>query len=115
MVSHLRLRGFQHICSSIPHVEPIAYDLGWQNDRHPVVNEGDAFCRFAGQNGAGGAIAFLAVDARKIDHIVVRGRDGVLDLVLSAMLPFKIAGGGNEAAALGHFHVRRQPSFPRGE
>ena len=29
-------------------------------------------------------------------------RYGVLDLVLSAMLPFEIAGGGNEAAALGH-------------
>ena len=47
-------------------------------------------------------MAFLAVDARKIDHIVVLGRDGVLDLVLSTMLPFEIAGGGNQAAALGH-------------
>ena len=46
------------------------------------MDEGDALHRFAGQNGAGRTVAFLAVDARKIDHIVVLGRDGVFDRLL---------------------------------
>ena len=102
MVSHLRLRSFQYIRGLILHIQPIAHGLSRENNRHPVVNKCDALCRFAGQNGAGRVVAFLAVDAREIDHIVVLGRDGVLDLVFAAMLPFEIAGGGNQAAALGH-------------
>ena len=66
------------------------------------MNKGDALNRFAGQDGVGGAVAFLAADTREIDYSTAFGYNSVLGFVLAAMLPFEIAGGGKQAAALGH-------------
>lgn len=66
------------------------------------MDECDLWCGRSRENRAGCAVAFLAVNARHVDRSAAFWHDGVPDPLLPALFPLEIAGGRDDAAALGH-------------
>ena len=66
------------------------------------MNECNLRCRITSQDGAGGAVSFLTVNACHVDRGATLCPDGILDALFSALFPLEVVGGRDDAASLGH-------------